>query len=50
MRLLIVGIIIAETTSAEGAGNDWIPLAAVDGHHFSTSGEAYVSTAASLSP
>jgi predicted MFS family arabinose efflux permease len=42
LRLLFVGIILAGTAFAEGAGNDWISLAAVDGHDFSNTGGAYV--------
>jgi predicted MFS family arabinose efflux permease len=42
LRLLCVGIIIAGTTFAEGAANDWISLAAVDGHDFTNSGGAYI--------
>ncbi len=42
LRLLSVGIILAGTAFAEGAGNDWISLAAVDGHDFTNTAGAYV--------
>ena len=41
-RLLFVGIILAGTAFAEGAGNDWISLAAGDGHDFTNTAGAYV--------
>ena len=42
VRLLFVGIILAGAAFAEGAGNDWISLAAVDGHAFTNASGAYI--------
>ncbi|MEV4621398.1 MFS transporter [Asanoa sp. NPDC049573] len=34
-RTLLIGLFVLAFTLAEGAGNDWIVIAAVDGHHSS---------------
>lgn len=36
VRLVLVGVVIAGAAFAEGSGNNWVALAVVDGHHFST--------------
>ena len=41
LRLFVTGIILTGTAFAEGSGNDWIPLAVVDGHHFDNAAGSY---------
>ena len=42
MRLILIGIVVLGMSFAEGSANDWIALAAVDGHNFSPTSGAIV--------
>ena len=42
MRLILIGIVVLGMSFAEGSANDWIALAAVDGHGFSPTSGAVV--------
>lgn len=42
MRLLVIGLMVTGMALTEGAANDWIALAAVDGHGASEAGGALV--------
>ena len=42
MRLILIGIVVLGMSFAEGSANDWIALAAVDGHDFSPTSGAIV--------
>ena len=42
LRLGLVGLVLPGTAFAEGAGNDWISLAAVDGHGFTNTEGTYL--------
>lgn len=41
-KLLLIGVIMLGMTFAEGSANDWVALAAVDGHGFSNASGAVV--------
>ncbi|KGJ79117.1 hypothetical protein GY21_06200 [Cryobacterium roopkundense] len=41
-KLLLIGVIVLGMTFAEGSANDWLALAAVDGHGFSNASGAIV--------
>ncbi len=41
-KLLLIGVIVLGMTFAEGSANDWLALAAVDGHGFSNTDGAIV--------
>lgn len=42
MRLILIGVVVLGMSFAEGSANDWIALAAVDGHGFSPTNGAIV--------